>query len=62
MCGIFNSHPAGPPVPSATDLDHDYYPQAVYLNIEPDGRGGWDARGFRLAGGRAAEVALEITA
>src|SRR5689334_22418554 len=31
LCGIFHSHPGGPPVPSATDLAQSYYPEAIYL-------------------------------
>ena len=62
LCGIFHSHPAGPPVPSRTDLAQSYYPDAVYLIFAPDGRGGWGVRGFSLADGRAREVGLEISA
>jgi [CysO sulfur-carrier protein]-S-L-cysteine hydrolase len=61
LCGIFHSHPAGPPVPSATDLAQAYYPDATYLIFAPTGSG-WGLRGFSLANGRAQEVAVQIIA
>ena len=57
LCGIFHSHPAGPPVPSATDLAQSYYPDAVYVILAPNGSE-WGLRGFSLASGRAEEVPL----
>lgn len=59
LCGIFHSHPAGPPVPSATDLAQAYYPDAVYLILAPTGPA-WGVRGFSLADGRAQEVPLQL--
>lgn len=61
LCGIFHSHPAGPPLPSATDLAQAYYPDAVYVILAPSGRE-WGMRGFTLAGGRAVEVPLVVAA
>ncbi len=60
LCGIFHSHPTGPPVPSATDLAQSYYPDAIYLIFAPN-PAGWGLRGFSLADGRAQEVAVVIT-
>jgi [CysO sulfur-carrier protein]-S-L-cysteine hydrolase len=59
LCGIFHSHPAGPPVPSATDLAEAYYPEAVYVILAPNGRG-WGMRGFSLAGGGVQEVTVVV--
>ena len=60
LCGIFHSHPAGPPVPSATDLAQAYYPEAVYLILAPAGGGEWGLRGFWLSDDRVAEVPLTV--
>jgi len=61
ICGIFHSHPAGPALPSATDLAQAYYPEAVYVILAPNG-GRWGMRGFSLADGQAAEVPLVVAA
>jgi proteasome lid subunit RPN8/RPN11 len=60
IVGIFHSHPAGPPVPSATDIAQAYYPEAVYLILAPAGPETWGLRGFEIVDGRTREVALEI--
>ena len=60
IVGIFHSHPAGPPEPSATDVAQAYYPEAVYVILAPDGQGDWGMRGFEIADGRAREVGLEV--
>lgn len=54
LCGIFHSHPAGPPGPSATDVARAFYPEAVYVILAPnDGQAevpaAWQARSFRIA-------------
>jgi proteasome lid subunit RPN8/RPN11 len=60
LIGIFHSHPAGPPVPSATDLAEAYYPDSAYVICAPDSAGHWQARAFELREGRAREVELRI--
>jgi proteasome lid subunit RPN8/RPN11 len=60
VCGIFHSHPAGPPVPSATDVAQALYPEAVYVIVAPDGAGGWQMRGFEIDSGHVREVPLEL--
>jgi len=60
--GIFHSHPAGPPVPSATDVAQAYYPDAVYVIWAPDDAGAWQARGFTIFSGQVREVPLQTTA
>jgi proteasome lid subunit RPN8/RPN11 len=60
VVGIFHSHPAGPPVPSATDAAQALYPESVYVILSPGGADGWQMRGFEIAGGRVREVALDI--
>jgi [CysO sulfur-carrier protein]-S-L-cysteine hydrolase len=57
--GIFHSHPAGPPVPSPTDIAEAAYPDAVYvvisLQIMPP-----SVRAFRIVDEQVAEVQLDI--
>ena len=61
LIGIFHSHPAGPPRPSATDVDRAYYPEVVYLIVAPAGARGWLMRGFRIEAGQVNEVPVEVT-
>lgn len=58
LLGIFHSHPAGPETASATDLAEAAY-EAVHL-IWSRREGRWQARGFWIENGRAAEVSLQI--
>jgi proteasome lid subunit RPN8/RPN11 len=62
VCGIFHSHPAGPPVPSQTDVERSYYPDSVYIIMSPRAKEGWGARGFLIDAGMVREVAIEIRA
>jgi proteasome lid subunit RPN8/RPN11 len=56
---IYHSHPAGPPVPSPTDIAEAFYPDSVYIVIslaqEPP-----SVRAFRIVGGVVAEVELQV--
>ncbi len=60
VCGIFHSHPAGPPVPSATDIEQALYPEAVYVIAAPASDGQWALRGFHIGDGQVREVVLEV--
>jgi len=62
LCGIFHSHPAGPPEPSVTDIDRAYYPDAVYIILAPAAGQEWGMRGFIIDAGQVREVPLEIRA
>lgn len=57
--GIYHSHPAGPPVPSSTDVAKAFYPDSVYVIIslaqEPP-----SVRAFRILGGAVTQVELQI--
>lgn len=57
--GIFHSHPAGPPVPSPTDIAQAAYPDSIYiiiaLNQSPPG-----VRAFRIVDGRVNEIMVVI--
>lgn len=58
LMGIFHSHPTGPAVASPTDIAEAAY-EVVHL-IWSRGPSGWDARGFWIEHGVAAEVTLQI--
>jgi proteasome lid subunit RPN8/RPN11 len=60
VTGIFHSHPAGPPLPSATDIEQAYYPDAVYVILAPGPDGAWTGRGFRIVTGQVHEVELAL--
>jgi proteasome lid subunit RPN8/RPN11 len=55
--GIYHSHPAGPPTPSATDIAEANYPDSitiiVSLQVSPP-----SVRGFRIVSGRVSEVEI----
>lgn len=58
--GIYHSHPAGPPVPSPTDVAESFYPDSVYViislaQVPPS------VRAFRILGGAVTEVELQIS-
>jgi proteasome lid subunit RPN8/RPN11 len=59
--GIFHSHPAGPPVPSPTDLAEAAYPDSTYVVISlqtlPP-----SVRGFTIVEGQVTEVQIDILA
>jgi proteasome lid subunit RPN8/RPN11 len=57
IVGIYHSHPAGPPVPSESDLVEAAYPEVAHLIWSPAGSV-WDCRAFRL--GRAGATPLPI--
>ncbi len=57
---IFHSHPRGPDTPSDTDLRLAWYPHCAYLICSLADPARPSLRGFRIAGGRAEEVALHV--
>jgi len=58
VLGFYHSHPRTPPVPSSYDIERAYYSDAVYLiaGLSP----GFSVRAFRISGGSADEVSIEI--
>jgi proteasome lid subunit RPN8/RPN11 len=69
IVGIYHSHPAGPPIPSPTDLreahapdkpDDPYYPAACYLIVSLAKWSEPTVRAFRIGGGRFQEEDLQI--
>jgi [CysO sulfur-carrier protein]-S-L-cysteine hydrolase len=59
--GIFHSHPAGPPVPSPTDIAEAAYPDSIYVVISlqtlPP-----SVRAFTILEGQVTEVQIDILA
>ena len=60
LFAIYHSHPAGPSIPSATDLAQANYPEILYLIISLQTRGVLEMQGFLLDGDTITEVPLEI--
>jgi len=58
LLAIFHSHPKGPSVPSPTDIAEAAYP-VVNIIWSKAGRR-WQARGFWIEAGHAAEVPLTV--
>jgi [CysO sulfur-carrier protein]-S-L-cysteine hydrolase len=56
--GIAHSHVRSPAVPSTTDVDLAYYPDAVYLLVSLSDEPA--LRAWQIADGSAREVALEL--
>ena len=54
---IYHSHPAGPPIPSQTDIAEAFYPDSVYIIISLAHKPP-SVRAFRIAGGVVTEVEL----
>jgi len=57
--GIYHSHPHSDNAPSARDLDCAFYPDAAYFILSPQPDARRPVRAFRIAHGRAAELAIE---
>jgi proteasome lid subunit RPN8/RPN11 len=60
LLGIYHSHPRGDNVPSPTDIERAYYPEAAYFIISslPDAK--ISVRAFRIRIGIVEELDLEI--
>jgi proteasome lid subunit RPN8/RPN11 len=58
--GIFHSHPAGPPVPSPTDMAEAAYPESIYVVISLQTTPP-SVRAFTIVDGRVSEMAIDIT-
>jgi [CysO sulfur-carrier protein]-S-L-cysteine hydrolase len=61
LLAIFHSHPAGPDVPSTTDVRLAYYPEARYLILSLADPEKPTVRSFRIVDGRVDQEELEIT-
>ena len=59
--GIFHSHPAGPPVPSPTDIAEAAYPDSIYVVISLQTLR-LSVRAFTIVEGRVTEIPIEVLA
>ena len=57
LVGIYHSHPAGPSIPSATDLAEFAYPGVVYVIWSYEHQG-WHVNAFEITGGNFQEKPL----
>ena len=60
LFAIFHSHPHAPAAPSATDIAQSEYPEALHLIVSLNTKGVLEMRGYRIEGGEAREVELEL--
>lgn len=58
--GIYHSHPATENAPSPSDIAQAYYPEVAYFIVLPSGDASRPVRAFRIAGGHATELDIEI--
>jgi [CysO sulfur-carrier protein]-S-L-cysteine hydrolase len=59
LVGIYHSHPAGPAVPSPTDIAEAFYPQAVYL-IWSASAGEWQCSASLIQDGQVIPVEISV--
>lgn len=62
LLGIYHSHPAGPPTPSARDLEWAAYPGVAYLIVSLGGEGEPVLGGFVYDGRAFRPLAVEVAA
>ena len=60
LIGIYHSHPHGPQVPSATDVNLAYYPDSVYVIVSLIDRRRPSVRAFNIVSGQVTEVPLRV--
>lgn len=60
LLAIYHSHPNGPEVPSRTDIDKAYYPEAVHVIVSWRDLDHPSARVFNIVEGQVTEISLRI--
>jgi len=58
LFAIYHSHPNAPATPSASDLQHAAYPDALYLIISLNTKGLLEMRGFKINPQGSEEIPL----
>jgi proteasome lid subunit RPN8/RPN11 len=56
---IYHSHTRSDPLPSQTDINLAFYPEALYIILGVKGEDD-DVRAWTIAGGQVSEAALEV--
>jgi [CysO sulfur-carrier protein]-S-L-cysteine hydrolase len=59
LLGIYHSHPNSENIPSPTDVQRDYYPEAAYFIISPKPDAPKPIRAFRICDGNVTELVLD---
>ncbi|HLW98163.1 MAG TPA: M67 family metallopeptidase [Candidatus Acidoferrales bacterium] len=59
LLGIYHSHPHGENVPSISDIERAYYPDAAHFIISPVPGAPRPVRAFRIRDGRFTELSIE---
>ena len=57
---IYHSHTRSAPLPSQTDINLAFYPDALYVIVGVQDRDAPDVRAFSIVDGRVTDVPLEI--
>jgi [CysO sulfur-carrier protein]-S-L-cysteine hydrolase len=60
MVAIYHSHPHGPQIPSETDIQLAYYPEAFYVIVSLENKNKPVFRVFKIQDGHAHEVDWKI--
>lgn len=60
LFAIYHSHPTAPAEPSATDIEHANYPEALHLIISLNTKGVLEIRAFRIAERDITELGLSL--
>jgi len=60
LLGIYHSHVAAPPYPSASDIKQAYYPEALYLIVSLADRENPQARAFHIVEGQVTEAEFVV--
>jgi proteasome lid subunit RPN8/RPN11 len=60
LLAIYHSHPQGPQVPSATDIDQAYYPETAYIIVSFSDPGRPSTRAFTINSGAVAEIPIHL--
>lgn len=60
LIAIYHSHPHGPEIPSVTDVDRAYYPDAIYVIVSLAHRHRPSVRAFTIVNGQVNEIPLTI--
>ncbi len=61
LFAIYHSHPTAPATPSATDIQHASYPEAIHLIISLNTKGVLEIRAFTIIEQTVKEMSISMT-